>query len=642
MSLPPALQPADEIWSDLRRHLEWSHGFSLFFLFGRPRGTALIRDRLVDTLRLRSLTLQQVIPSDADAAPEQVISAVLNASDPLNAIGALLWVELDRSPDDPIWNHARSWVLTALNERRYLLERDVRRPVIFVLPLGYRRIALEIAPDLWQVRTFSADVGEAADAAGGAYHAPDRREQQIVPVITLAERADGPPVSVREWGRIKGSDPARVALAQGWVAASDAERLGDLSLAQRIAREVVDIARLRQQRGTPRPGVADRELSASLERMGDVAGKLGRWKEAEGAYREGLELARKILAAGGETPEALRDVSVSLNKVGDVARELGRLEEAQRAYWEGLELARKILAVGSETPGALRDVSVSLNKVGDVARELGRLEEAERAYREGLELRRKILAAGEETPGALRDVSVSLERVGDVAQELGRLEEAERAYREGLELRRKILAAGEETPGALRDVSASLNKIGDVARELGRLEEAERAYREGLELARKILRAGGETPGALRDVSVSLSNVGDVARELGRLEEAERAYREGLELARKILAVGERDAGGAARRERVAEQRRRGGAGTRAAGGGGARVPGGAGASAEDSRGGRGDAGGAARRERVAEQGRRRGARAGTAGGGRAGVPGTRPHLSCASRAAWRFPPSPR
>ena len=87
----------------------------------------------------------------------------------------------------------------------------------------------------------------------------------------------------------------------------------------------------------------------------------------------------------GETPEALRDLSVSLSNMGDISRALDHLEEAEGAYRESLEIDRKILKRFGETPGALGDLSVSLSNMGDISRALGRLEDAEVAYNEALE-----------------------------------------------------------------------------------------------------------------------------------------------------------------------------------------------------------------------------------------------------------------
>jgi tetratricopeptide (TPR) repeat protein len=93
--------------------------------------------------------------------------------------------------------------------------------------------------------------------------------------------------------------------------------------------------------------------------------------------------ARQSIVESGRTPAHVRDLSVSLNKLGDVAQALGRLDEARSAYAEGETLARELIGDFGRTPERLRDLSVSLNKLGDVAQALGRLDEA------GARLRRR-------------------------------------------------------------------------------------------------------------------------------------------------------------------------------------------------------------------------------------------------------------
>ncbi len=104
-------------------------------------------------------------------------------------------------------------------------------------------------------------------------------------------------------------------------------------------------------------------------------------------------MSRLLRERLGDTPEVLRDLSVSLDKVGDATRARGRLEEAERAYAESLAVRRVLRQRLGDTPEVLRDLSVSLNKVGDAARARGRLEEAERAYAESPAVRR-LCASG--------------------------------------------------------------------------------------------------------------------------------------------------------------------------------------------------------------------------------------------------------
>jgi len=87
-----------------------------------------------------------------------------------------------------------------------------------------------------------------------------------------------------------------------------------------------------------------------------------------------------LAARVGETPESLRDVSVSLDNVGQVAWARGALDEAEAAYRESLDLRRELAARSPDLPSAQDDLAVSLILVGqgNASRgELGLLREAE-------------------------------------------------------------------------------------------------------------------------------------------------------------------------------------------------------------------------------------------------------------------------
>ena len=110
---------------------------------------------------------------------------------------------------------------------------------------------------------------------------------------------------------------------------------------------------------------------AALERARSVGlaeqcrpgrGRLGNLEAARTAYRESLELRRQLRATLGDTPQALRDLSISLDNVGQVEGDLGNLEAARTAYRESLELRRHLRAALGDTPQALRDLSVSLEQ----------------------------------------------------------------------------------------------------------------------------------------------------------------------------------------------------------------------------------------------------------------------------------------
>ena len=75
----------------------------------------------------------------------------------------------------------------------------------------------------------------------------------------------------------------------------------------------------------------------------------------------------------GDTPETLRDLSISLNRVGETALHIGNFEEAEAAYRESLEISRRLRERVGDTPETLRDLSISLNRVGNTAFRSGQL-----------------------------------------------------------------------------------------------------------------------------------------------------------------------------------------------------------------------------------------------------------------------------
>ena len=113
----------EEIWQGLRPHLEWAEGFALVFLFaGHPQPLRFLRQRLEESLQLRTLRLTVLAPSAPAELPRLVEQILATRPDPGRGP---LWVELWRGAAEEGWPTARRQALHRLNERRTLLERDV-------------------------------------------------------------------------------------------------------------------------------------------------------------------------------------------------------------------------------------------------------------------------------------------------------------------------------------------------------------------------------------------------------------------------------------------------------------------------------------------------------------------------------------
>ena len=374
-----AQRPADSGFEDiavrLLRHLEWQSGFSIVFLFVEDGQAERLRLWLNQRLDFAGRPIHRVSPVEFPGEPGVFVERLLTLPPGL-PVDVPVWVEAFEHSSDLVWNDARRVFLARLNERRFLLERDFGHALVVLLPLGFRQEARNIAPDIWHVRAFSDDLAAPRlpeVPAGGASESGSKSAG----LSRLPERAVR---AEREWERVRHHVPERINLALGWSAVDAlCTEEGALHDAGTAAAEVLAAARARLANVPDEPGRL-RDLSVSLNKVGQVAWARGALAEAEGAYRESLGLSRQLAERLGDTPEALRDLSVSLDNLGQVAWARGALAEAEGAYRESLGLRRQLAERRPDLPGPQDDLGCSLILLGQVEAhrgELGLLREAE-------------------------------------------------------------------------------------------------------------------------------------------------------------------------------------------------------------------------------------------------------------------------
>ena len=474
---------ADQVWQEMRLHIEWAEGFCLCVVFtDQTRELLRLQQRLADAWQWRTAAITVIRPPDAESAVEHVFSALEQHRVRLPDVQVPVWLDLCTAPDAENaltpWERARHHSVARLNEARSWLMRDLARPLVLCLPLHWSsRLATE-APDLWHVRAYSA------------------RMQSVVPVDPVPAQpvssapADGEAIHWAQWS-------VHVAT---------------------MAEEVLRFRRLREALGDS-PQLL-RDLSVSLIKLGDAQREAGQGRQALEAYRESLGLMRQLREALGDSPQVLRDLSVALEKLGDAQREAGQGGEALEAYRESLGLRRQLREALGDSPQVLRDLSISLDSLGDAQLEAGQGGQALEACRESLGLMRQLREALGDSPQVLRDLSVALEKLGDVQREAGQGGEALEAYLESLGLRRQLREALGDSPRVLDDLAVSLERLAGVEpnrqqRVVLRDEAlawrqrlvdgcpdplAQSRYRQRLELARRLFESDrplGDNPGSV-------------------------------------------------------------------------------------------------------------------------------------------------
>ena len=257
-----------------------------------------------------------------------------------------------------------------------------------------------------------------------------------------------------------------------------------------------------------------------LGTLGKLYKELGRFKEAETAYQEELEIFKELAE---KNPEAYKpDVAGTQNNLGVLHYDLKRFEEAETAYQEALDTYK---ALKDKNPDAyMPTVATTQNNLGVLYADLGRFVEAETAYTEALDIRKEL---ADKNPDAYMPfVAATLNNLGILYTHLGRFAEAETAYTEALGTCKEL---ADKNPDAyMPNIAGMQNNLGVLYVNLKKFTEAETTYQEALDIRKEL---ACKNPDAyMPDVATTQNNLGNLYSKLKRFEEAEIAFREALEI----------------------------------------------------------------------------------------------------------------
>lgn len=274
------------------------------------------------------------------------------------------------------------------------------------------------------------------------------------------------------------------------------QRTGRYGEAEPLLLEAAQAARLAGDRSLE----SDAHTDLGHTRLGS-----GDYTGAEAAYRTALAMRIEALGERHErTAIARHNLALALE-----AQE--RYDEAEALYLEALAAERDVLDPDHS------DIALTLTTLARLYSKTGRFDAAEPLLREALEISRRRLG-----PKHVR-LGLTLSELGIVAVRRGDLDAAEAYFRESLEIQEAAL--GPSHP----EIATALNNLSYVFIEQGRLREALPLRRRTVAIARAAL--GNDH----RNVGFFLHNLGDVLQRLEQFEEAEDAFREAVQILERTL-----------------------------------------------------------------------------------------------------------
>jgi tetratricopeptide (TPR) repeat protein len=431
-----------------------------------PQAVDQLRGRVEALLGGDGRTLHTLIPRTVEELPAHASELLVPLPDEVRA----LWVELWRGSGGAGWDATVGTILQQLNERRTVFERVVRRPTVLVLPASMRTRVYVIAPDLWTIRSFTADLPSplAVTRAPTAPTTPTRPTFALPP----------PSPEEKEWARlIATGEYSRIDPWDGLQALEAAMKRGSLTSARRIAQQTLALlvyGAIGDDAGAMTTDdvvclLANTDLRARKPRLfseliynlGEVEIQAGNWAAARALYQQGLEVV--------EHNSGPFIISRYLERLGYVEAECGHLTMARELFRRALDTTEDLAEpTPSSSVAVLR--SVLLLQLGDVEELAGNLSAARDLLGRALELIENMANATPHNRALQQRLSLSLNRFGGVELRAGNLAAARTLFQRALEIREKLASLQPNNVLAQRNLIYAHKRFVVLGQHLGDIE----------------------------------------------------------------------------------------------------------------------------------------------------------------------------
>jgi tetratricopeptide (TPR) repeat protein len=278
----------------------------------------------------------------------------------------------------------------------------------------------------------------------------------------------------------------------------------------------------------------DAETARAWRRVGDIQRRLGNPKEAETAYRRGLELEQRVVREGTASPEARAELAESYGNLAAVLAGQRKAADAEPFSRKAVDEARR-LADGFPAKAAYRkSLANALCSLGNLQRQAGKAAVAEATYRGALDLRRRLAEEAPADRTRREELADTQTRLALLYAAEGQRKEAEDGLRQSLKLLKELAGAGPLSRKHRLDLARCTSSLGLVLRERGDLPGAEQAARQAVDQWQQLAR---EQPGAA-DAKEGLARA---YIQRGRClmakapREAEQDFGQARDLCRKVL-----------------------------------------------------------------------------------------------------------
>ena len=311
---------------------------------------------------------------------------------------------------------------------------------------------------------------------------------------------------------------------------------GDVAGAFNAHTRAVEIAEalVAAEPGNP---VRQQGLSISLSAVGGLRAAHGDPAGALRDYTRSLDMAERLVAAQPGNTLYQRDLSDRLNNIGDIKAARGDPHGALNAYTRSLHILEGLAAADPQNSSYQRDMTVRLNNIGDLHARWADSVDALHAYGRSVHILEGLATADPDNTGYKRELAASLVRVGNVRNEHNDAAAALRPYASAVHILEDLVAADPDNIGYQHRLATTLNRVGDAQAVLKDRDDALRAHVRAVQILERLADADKENTEFQRNLASGLIRVGDAQTAIGDLASALDAYVHGLEVRGRVAAA---------------------------------------------------------------------------------------------------------
>ncbi|MEU8894927.1 tetratricopeptide repeat protein [Nocardia sp. NPDC048505] len=232
-----------------------------------------------------------------------------------------------------------------------------------------------------------------------------------------------------------------------------------------------------------------------------------------------------------------RDLSASFNRLGELARGTGQLAEAERLFRLATDTAEELAAAEPENSEFRVDLSFCYDRLGELALGQGRVSEARQRYRAARDIRLDLRAVEPESYWYRGDLAASHVRLGDLARFEGKLADARRLYWSALDEAEYVIGFDDRNPTHRDRLGTIRRRLGIVLRDAGRWEDAERFLRQSLDEYTSLARENAHLSGYRGSEALAHLELGLLFRTLGLPGPADRHFTAALGVFGELVAA---------------------------------------------------------------------------------------------------------